>query len=133
MPELSNSRYEVFAQHLFAGDSQRQAFLAAYPKQTGSKPSSIDTKACVLANRTEVAARVAELHQAAADAAIATVTQRKVILSNIAKDEAEPAKNRIHAVDVLNKMDAVYVQKMEATVSAPVSEIADKVKAILDE
>ena len=44
---------------------------------------------------------------------IATVEQRKEILTNIMLDPKANATDRCKALDLLNKMDAIYVRKVE--------------------
>jgi phage terminase small subunit len=59
MPPLHNPRHEIFAQELAKGKSQGEAYALA-----GFKPS--EQHACRLAKHGKVAARVSELHEAAA-------------------------------------------------------------------
>lgn len=47
--------------------SQRAAYLDAYPNAKGWKPSSVDEKACVLANSVKILARREELRQEQSD------------------------------------------------------------------
>lgn len=42
-------------------------------------------------------------------------TERMITLSKIAEKDSEDAGYRIRAIDVLNKMDGDYVQKVEVT------------------
>ena len=42
-------------------------------------------------------------------------TERMIMLSKIAEKDSEDAGYRIRAIDVLNKMDGDYVQKVEVT------------------
>ena len=130
---LKNSRQEAFAQALFAGDSQRTAYRKAYPRSETWKDETVDSKACILAKNEKVMARLAELHEATASPLILDRQGRMIILTEFAMNEDLMPKTRMQALDILNKMDAEYVKKVEATVSLPVSDTAAKVQAILDE
>jgi len=76
-------KQETFARNLFKGMYQRDAYKDAYhPKYA---LSTIDANASRLANNEKVLARLEELNQAAEDASIATVKERKQILTEITR------------------------------------------------
>lgn len=56
---------------------------------------------------------------------VLTITQRMELLSKIGADENCSANERINAIDKLNKMDGVYVQKQEITTAVPVVLVDD--------
>lgn len=133
MAVLENAKQETFAQNLAKGMSQRQAYLAAFPSAKNWKPETVDNKAYKLANSDEILARCNELKEASACNAILDRQERMIILSNFALNEELFPKARMQAIDLLNKMDGDYVQKISAVVSAPVSETVAKVAEILGE
>jgi hypothetical protein len=134
MGVLENIKHEAFAQNLCAGMTQRQAYMAVYPKSQTWKPESVDQNACHLYKRPEVFARVRELKDEAAMRSVMTRAERMVALSNMAKDEDLYVKARVAAINELNKMDGSYERKkLDVTVNADISDIASKVEAILDE
>ncbi len=65
-------KQEKFAQGLFTGLSQREAYRRAYSAE-GMKDETIDRQACVLASNPKVAARVAELTEELKDRNMITV------------------------------------------------------------
>jgi hypothetical protein len=133
MPALENARQEKFAQNLTSGMLQRQAYLDAFPNSKKWKPDTVDNKAYALAKTSEISARCEELKEAAASAAILKRIDKMVILSEMVTSETTTDKTKLSAIDILNKMDGDYVKKIEATLTAPISDTAAKVAAILDE
>lgn len=133
MAALENSREEQFAQNLVKGMTQRQAYLEAFPQAKNCKPETIDNKACKLAKKGEVEARMKELKDEAASDAILDRQGRMLILTEIATNDEMMPKARMQAIDILNKMDGDYVKRVEAVVTGDLSDTAAKVAAILDE
>ena len=75
-------KQETFAQNLFKGMSQREAWTqAGYSVKYA--PSIIDVNACVLANSKKIQLRWAELNEATKDASVATVLERKQVLTEV--------------------------------------------------
>ena len=111
MPALKDVKLERYAQGLFQGMSQRDAFLKAYPAANRWKPTTVDVRASrVKFDHPEICERVEELQEEAAQAVIMTVRERLVTLSEIARDEDTNVKFRIAAIDTLNKMDGTYLR-----------------------
>ena len=130
---LENARHEAFVQYIIAGKSQRQAYLAAFPAAKRCKPANVDSKACTLFADAKIRARYNDLMQAAASDAVMSRQERMETLSEFARSEDAFPKTRMQAIDLLNKMDGSYIQKIEATVTGDLSETAARVGAILDE
>ena len=81
----------------------------------------------------EIKDRIEELKQQTADAAVMSVLERKLALTQFAADELAYPKMRMQAIDLLNKMDNIYVKKLDADVKvADTSKVAAEVQAILD-
>lgn len=133
MAALFNSRHEAYAQNLSKGMSQRAAYRAAFPNSDGMSDGSVDTRAYDIAHRPDVEGRVRELNEAAASEAIINRRERMILLSNIATDESQHPKQRMEAINILNRMDGEYVNKIEAKVISDMSAAAAQVEAILDE
>lgn len=121
MAELANARYEKFAQGIACGLSQRKAYIEAFPNAAKWKDTTVDPKASNLANDSKVSARIAELQREASSAAIMTAVQRKEWLSQIIQSATEETRDKLRAVDILNKMDGEYIDKvqMQAEVTNP--------------
>jgi phage terminase small subunit len=84
MPVLQNARHEAFARSIFEGKSGREAYkLAGYKAKPGGKRSGpADAAAARLLKNVQVAARIAELKGAAAQASTVTATR---VLDELAK------------------------------------------------
>lgn len=113
MPELNNVRHETFAQCIAKGDSQRQAYYAAYPKSKKWKEESVDPKASALMKNDKVVTRVKELAEATTSKAVMTARERKEWLTEIIKSKEEYTKDKLKAVDILNRMEGEYIDKVE--------------------
>ena len=132
MAVLENSKHEAFAQNLANGMSQRQAYRAAFPSSQGWKDTTVDSKASELARSDAVKERLEEIKEASASAMILDRQNRMIILSNMATNEQLAPKSRLQAIDILNKMDNSYTQRIEAVVSSDISRTAAQVARILD-
>lgn len=130
---LKNPRHEAFAQALFAGKSQRTAYRSAFPSSEKWTDGTVDSKACELAKNDKIVDRLQELQDAAASPLILDRQGRMIILTQMALDENMFPKNRMKAIDLLNKMDNQYTTKIEATLSGDLSDTAAKIAEILDE
>ena len=133
MSALKNAKHEAFVQALFSGKSQRVAYREAFPESQKMADSTVDSKACRLANDDKIGARLQELQDAAASPLILDRQGRMIILTQIALDETLFPKPRMQAIDLLNKMSGDYTQKIEATINGDLSETAQKIAEILDE
>ena len=129
MPELPNAQYERYAQEIVRGMSQADAYRAAKPSACRWTEKTVYSRASEMRRIPEVDERIKELQAAAAAAA----QERLETLTTIARDEHMHPKQRMQAIDILNKMDAVYVQRVDASVHGDLSDAAAKVQAILDE
>ena len=112
MAELENIKHENFAQNIFAGMSQRVAYRAAFPNSAKWKDKTVDNRAYELYNSGEIMGRLKELQILSTSAAVMTVTERKETLTEIARDKREKTKDRISAIDTLNKMDGAYTENV---------------------
>lgn len=133
MAVLANAQYERYAQEIARGISQADAYRAAYPKSARWKDKTVYNHASEMRRIPEVDERIKELQAEAASAAVMDRQERLETLTTIARDEHMHPKQRMQAIDLINKMDAVYVQRVEANVHGDLSDAAAKVQAILDE
>lgn len=113
MAELNNPRHEQFAQCIAQGMSQRKAYHVAFPKSQDWKDETVDSKASVLAKNDKVLERLKELADKSTSEAVMTATQRKEWLSQVIRSGAEKTMDKLKAVDILNKMDGTYIEKVE--------------------
>lgn len=133
MPELPNAQYERYAQEIVRGMSQADAYRAAKPSACRWTEKTVYSRASEMRRIPEVDERIKELQAEAAAAAVMDRQERLETLTTIARDEHMHPKQRMQAIDLINKMDAVYVQRVDASVHGDLSDAAAKVQAILDE
>ena len=113
MAELKNAKQEKFVQGLICGLSQRKAYREAFPTARKWKDNTVDSRASELAKNSEILGRLKELQQKSASEAVMSATKRKEWLTDLINDESEETKDRLKAVDILNKMDGEYTEKVE--------------------
>lgn len=127
MAELQNARHEKFAQGIASGLSQRKAYRAAFPNSAKWKDTTVDNRASELAKTSEVLGRLGELAQKASNDAIMDAAERKEWLTHIIKSATEETKDKLKAVDLLNRMDGTYITKVEVDANVNVT---DRVKEV---
>ena len=135
MAELENPRYEKFAQGLASGLSQRVAFRAAFPKSAKWKDETVDVKACQLAKDGKIQIRLKELAAESSSAAVMTAKERKEWLTKIIQTPYEETKDRLKALDLLNKMDGAYTENVNVSgnVNNPFSGLStEELKKLID-
>lgn len=124
---------EKFAQGIIEGKSQAEAYREAYPKQRSSD-KTVWEAASRLMNNSKVNARIKELRDQIAKPSIMTAQERLEFLTGVINGtkgekfvevvdgervEVEiPAsmKNRLSAIDIMNKMQGEYITKIEGEV-----------------
>lgn len=115
MAELKSAKQEKFVQGLANGLSQRKAYRAAFPNSKKWKDSTVDVKACELAKDNKVLVRLKELQDQATNAAVMSATQRKEWLTKLVNCPEEKTNDKLKAIDILNKMDGEYVEKVQVS------------------
>ena len=131
---MLTANQEKFALNIFNGMNQADAYRDAYPKQKMSN-KTIWESASKLAKNPKVIARIDELRAEAAKGSILTAQERLEYLSKvITGEECEKVaqivdgekvvfelpistKNKLNAVDLMNKMQGEYVTKIDGNLS----------------
>lgn len=123
-------KQEKFVQNLLKGLSQTDAYKKAYDTSK-MKEKTIIEKASVLANKDNIRTRYEELNKRAEDKAIMSAIERKKWLTKVINcdvkvkqeydneiKEYDPyMSDRLKALDMLNKMDGVYVTKLNGDIN----------------
>lgn len=130
---MLTANQEKFCQGIIEGKSQAEAYRQAYPKQRSSDKTVWEAASRLMAN-SKVNARIKELRDELAKPSIMTAQERLEFLTAVINgtkgematkivdgEEVEievPAsmKNRLSAIDIMNKMQGEYVQKVVADV-----------------
>lgn len=106
--KILTDKQENFAiTYVTNGGDASDAYRKCYDVGEDTKETTIWVNAHKLLHTTKVSQRIDELRSQKFSGKILTLEQRKVILSELA--EAGDTK----AVDLLNKMDGVYIEKKE--------------------
>lgn len=112
---MLTAKQEAFVQNIIQGMSQADAYRSAYDASKMSD-KTIHERASVLAGQDKIKTRLSELRDKLANEKIMTAQKRMEWLTRVVKDDYEKTENKLKALDILNKMDGEYVQKIAAEV-----------------
>jgi phage terminase small subunit len=122
---MLTAKQESFVQNIVEGMNQADAYRAAYPKQKMSD-KTIHEAASRLMKNSKVVARLSEIRKELAKPSIMTAQQRLKWLTDLINGEGD-LNAKLKAIDIMNKMQGEYVQKVEANV---VSEVTINVELV---
>jgi phage terminase small subunit len=117
---MLTAKQERFCQAIIEGMTQADAYRTAY-NASKMADKTIHERASVLMADNKIKARVAELRERVVSAKIMSAKERLEWLTGIIGNEKEKTDNRLKAVDLMNKMQGEYVQKIDASVNADVN------------
>lgn len=112
MAELNNARHEKFAQCIANGMSQRKAYRAAFPSAEKWKDATVDSRASELNKNSKVLGRLKELAGETTSKAVMTARERKEWLTALVKDKEAYTKDKLKAIDILNRMEGEYTDNV---------------------
>jgi len=133
-------KQEKFVRNLIQGMSQREAYKNSYDAENMTD-KSIDEEACRLFNDSKISSRYKELQDRLEDATIMTAKERLEYLTEVimglqgekiiqmVEGEAievempTSMKNKLSAIDLMNKMQGEYVTKVEGNVSVKLEDL----------
>lgn len=121
-------KQEVFVQKIIEGNSQADAYRSAYSTKNMSDKTIWEAASRLMAD-SKVSARLSELRGQLTKATIMTAHERLEWLTELIKGE-EDTNAKLKAIDIMNKMQGEYVQKVEADVK---SEVTINVELVDDE
>lgn len=120
-------KQEKFAKAIaYEGMNNTDAYKSAYSVKNMSD-NAVYVEACNLAQNPKVALRVKELAKELDSPRIMSATQRREKLTELA--ESEDPNIVLRSIDLLNKMDGEYIQKVVAEVSS----YENSLKKVVDE
>lgn len=117
---MLTAKQELFVNKIIEGMSQADAYRAAYSTKN-MNDKTIHEAASRLASDSKVTARLAELRGQLTKASIMTAQQRLEWLTRLIDSEDENTYTKLKAVDIMNKMQGEYIQKVEANVTNEVT------------
>lgn len=112
--ELTNKQ-DAFVRGVVAGLELSDAYRAAF-NCTNMTNKSINECASHLAAKPKVAQRIKELREKLDEDTIMSAKERLRWLTSVIKSGEELTADKLKAVDLMNKMQGEYVQKVEANV-----------------
>ena len=103
-----NARQKSFCEYYVASGNATDAAIKAGYSETYSK-----TRTNVLLQNVEICRYINELQEKTKSSRIMTAIERREFLTSMIKDGAVKDTDRLKALDILNKMDGEYTQKVE--------------------
>lgn len=124
---MLTAKQEKFVRNLIQGMSQREAYKNSYDAENMSD-KVIDNEASLLFNSHEISMRYKELQERLDKHTIMTAQERLEYLTEIIQglqldnnDAPADLNIKLKAIDIMNKMQGEYVQKIEADVNSEVN------------
>lgn len=116
---MLTANQENFVKNIISGMSQADAYRSAYPKQKMSDKTIWETASKLMSNP-KVITRLTELRNELAKPSIMSAQKRLEWLTEVINGK-EDINAKLKAVDIMNKMQGEYVQKVEAAVTNAVN------------
>lgn len=113
-------KQEAFVQEIIKGKSQADAYRSAYSCKNMSD-NAIYREASLLVDSPKISQRIAELREKLTKSTIMTAQERLEWLTKLIQNTEEGTTDRLRAIDLMNKMQGEYVQKVEANVNTDIS------------
>lgn len=103
-----NARQKSFCEFYVASGNATESAIKAGYSETYSK-----TRTNVLLQNVEICRYIKELQEKAKTSRIMTAIERREFLTEVIKNGNEKIQDRLKALDILNKMDGEYIEKMQ--------------------
>ena len=108
-------KQEVFARKIVEGMTQADAYRAAYSCKRMADKTIWENASRLMAD-SKVQARVKELRDKINNEAIMSAQKRLEWLTKVIQNEEESTGDKLRAIDLMNKMQGEYIQKIAAEV-----------------
>ena len=112
---MLTAKQEQFAKAIVEGMNQADAYRSAYETKRMSE-NAIYREASLLMGNPKVAQRIADLRSELAKPSIKTAQERMEWLTQLIDNPEEGTNEKLKAVDILNKMEGLYVQKISGEI-----------------
>lgn len=112
---MLTEKQEKFIQGIIEGMSQADAYRSAYSTKNMSD-NAIYREASLLVDNPKVAQRLKELRDKLAKPSIKTAQERMEWLTQLIDNAEEGTSEKLKAIDILNKMDGLYVQRISGEI-----------------
>ena len=114
---MLTAKQEKFVQNILEGMSQADAYRSAYSCKNMSD-NAIYREASLLVDNPKVAQRLTELRNELAKSSIMTAQERLEWLTGLVNTGSpySLSAEKIRAIDVMNKMEGLYVQRISGEI-----------------
>lgn len=112
---MLTDKQEKFVQNIIQGMNQADAYRSAYDARKMSD-NAIYREASLLMSNPKVTQRISELRSELAKPTIKTAQERMEWLTQLIENDEESTGDKLKAVDILNKMDGLYVQRISGEI-----------------
>lgn len=112
---MLTDKQEKFVQNIIQGMNQAEAYRSAYDARKMSD-NAIYREASLLMSNPKVTQRISELRSELAKPTIKTAQERMEWLTQLIDNDEESTGDKLKAVDILNKMDGLYVQRISGEI-----------------
>ena len=116
---MLTAKQEAFVHNIIQGMSQADAYRSAYDTKKMSDKTIWENASRLMAND-KVTARLTELRNELAKPSIMSAQERLEWLTQLINNAEEGTNDKLKAIDIMNKMQGEYVQKVEADVKSEV-------------
>ena len=116
---MLTAKQEAFVTNIIQGMSQADAYRSAYDTKKMSDKTIWENASRLMAND-KVTARLTELRNELAKPSIMSAQERLEWLTQLINNAEEGTNDKLKAIDIMNKMQGEYVQKVEADVKSEV-------------
>lgn len=117
---MLTAKQEKFVQKIIEGSSQADAYRAAYNTSKMTDKTIWEAASKLMAD-SKVTARLSELREQITSEKIMSAQKRMEWLTQLVMGEDASYSDRLKAIDIMNKMQGEYVQKVEADVNSKVN------------
>jgi phage terminase small subunit len=118
---MLTAKQEQFAKNIALEQmSYADAYRSAYNTK-GMTDKTVHEKASRLKDMDKIRARVEELRAELATPSIMTAQKRLEWLTDLVNSEEESTNDKLKAIDIMNKMQGEYVQKVDANVNTDIT------------
>ena len=112
---MLTAKQEEFAKCIVEGMNQADAYRSAYSAKNMSD-NAIYREASLLVANPKVAQRISDLRNQIAKPSIKTAQERMEWLTQLIDNAEEGTNEKLKAVDILNKMEGLYVQRISGEI-----------------
>lgn len=113
-------KQEKYCVNRATGMNQKESYIDAYDT-SNMKEDTIYRAACELEKDYKITTRIDELRKEARSDRIINTIQKKELLTEWIYDADTSKGDRLKALDILNKMDGEYTEKIEAKQEVKIS------------